>query len=301
MKIAVMTMVKNESIFLPIWGRHYGRNFGYENLFVIDNGSDDGGLEALPIHNKLRVTSDKFDDFIRAEFVNNMQNALIKYYDIVIFVDVDEIICVDPALNVSLNQYLEKNISPTLSPIGLNVIHNRDAGEKDLDLSLPLFSQRRFVQFDAQYCKPSITSHPVRWGPGFHGLVNEREHFDPNLFIFHLRAFDENLSMKRFETLSKTSLSENMHAKLPNPHFNFSPDKYKSTFFNPTSGFNLNNSDKFDFSSKVETLTYSIPSIKNNIKNVFGSKYNKKFVKKFRMEKSIHYVPDRFIGSIELS
>jgi len=37
-----MTMVFNERIFLPIWLAHYGVQFGYENLFIIDDGSNDG-------------------------------------------------------------------------------------------------------------------------------------------------------------------------------------------------------------------------------------------------------------------
>ncbi|WP_426959665.1 glycosyltransferase family 2 protein [Muricoccus radiodurans] len=41
MKIAAVLMQKNEADLLPIWVGYYGEQFGRENLFIHDNGSDD--------------------------------------------------------------------------------------------------------------------------------------------------------------------------------------------------------------------------------------------------------------------
>jgi hypothetical protein len=301
MKIAVLTMVKNEHVFLPIWLSHYTRHFGLENLFVIDNGSDDHCLDGLDIKNIFRVASDTFDDFVRAEFVSDIQNALIRYYDLVVFCDVDEILVVDPMLKVDLREYLNKISTPTVSPVGLNVIHNRSAGEKDLELSRPLFAQRKFVQFDAHYCKPIVTKSPVRWGAGFHELPGRPEFFDNNLFLFHLRAFDQNLTMSRFESIQKTRLSEEFKEKIGNSHFSFSPERCEAAFFGAVDGVRASDVAPFDFSSEVSALMYSNPSLSNRIKNIFGSRYNRRFVKKFKMPKTLHVVPDRFERAVELS
>jgi hypothetical protein len=41
-EVAAIAMVFNEPVFLPIWLAYYGVELGYENLFVIDDGSNDG-------------------------------------------------------------------------------------------------------------------------------------------------------------------------------------------------------------------------------------------------------------------
>ena len=62
MKIAVVTMVFNEREFLPIWLRHYGPQVGYENLFVIDDGSTDGSTNNECIINLIKKPHGVFDE-----------------------------------------------------------------------------------------------------------------------------------------------------------------------------------------------------------------------------------------------
>jgi glycosyltransferase involved in cell wall biosynthesis len=45
--VRCMLMQKNESELLPLWIRYHGELFGYQNLFVYDNGSDDRTQEIL--------------------------------------------------------------------------------------------------------------------------------------------------------------------------------------------------------------------------------------------------------------
>ena len=42
---AVVTMVHNESVFLPIWLRYYSRFFAPEDIYVLDNDSTDGSTD----------------------------------------------------------------------------------------------------------------------------------------------------------------------------------------------------------------------------------------------------------------
>ncbi|MBV8156265.1 MAG: hypothetical protein JO278_01335, partial [Dyella sp.] len=53
-KVAAFTMVYNESLNLPIWLRYYGSLLGRENLFVLDDGSDDRSTETLSC-NRIRL------------------------------------------------------------------------------------------------------------------------------------------------------------------------------------------------------------------------------------------------------
>jgi hypothetical protein len=53
MNIAIVTMVYNESVNLPIWIRYYRRAAPSATLFVVDHASDDGSTDHIPEVNKL--------------------------------------------------------------------------------------------------------------------------------------------------------------------------------------------------------------------------------------------------------
>ena len=46
-KIAIFMMQKNEKDLLPIFVAYYGHLFGYENIYIFDNGSDTYMLDEL--------------------------------------------------------------------------------------------------------------------------------------------------------------------------------------------------------------------------------------------------------------
>ena len=43
---AVVTIVHNEPVFLPIWLGYYSRFFAAEDIYVLDNESTDGSTDA---------------------------------------------------------------------------------------------------------------------------------------------------------------------------------------------------------------------------------------------------------------
>jgi hypothetical protein len=61
-KIAIITMVYNESFNLPIWIKHYRRTAPNANLFVVDHSSDDGSTDNLSGVNKIALPRDKLDE-----------------------------------------------------------------------------------------------------------------------------------------------------------------------------------------------------------------------------------------------
>lgn len=203
---AAITMVFNEPVLLPIWLNYYGSRLGHENLFVIDDGSNDTSIRKNNIVNLISRRRGYWDDRERAKTLSYFHEELLQYYDVVLYADADEFIVPDPNLDTPLKDYLISRDKQWINTIGLNVIHNRSR-EGPLDLTRPLFSQRAYVQFDQLYCKPTIARVPMRWKPGLH--FSERPpSYATDLFLFHLRAMDYDISRARIRTFNTVPLSE---------------------------------------------------------------------------------------------
>ena len=167
MQIAIMTMVYNESINLPIWLRHYTAHCPGAILFVVDHGSDDGSTANRMGANLIRLPRSPFDDGDRAEAMSHLQKALLKFYDVVIFTDCDEMLVADPRWHPSLPTFLNEVHGEVVAPVGLNVQHIPDV-DPPLDLTAPILGQRRHVEFGVAFCKPIVVRTPVTRAPGFH-------------------------------------------------------------------------------------------------------------------------------------
>jgi hypothetical protein len=192
MKIAAITMMYNEPDFLPVWVRHYARELGADNCFVIDHGSDDGSAKADGV-NFLRFPRSPQDNNARATLVSGIAGFLLGRYDAVIYSDVDEIVFADPRLYPSLKAFCAANPAKVISAHGFDVLYMRD--EAAYDPGLPVLRQRSWLRFAAAMCKPVIIRKPVTWAPGFHCTT------DPimlgDLYLFHLRHFDFGISSRR--------------------------------------------------------------------------------------------------------
>jgi Glycosyl transferase family 2 len=136
MHVAIVTMVYNERVNLPIWIRHYTRHCPGATLFVIDHGSDDGSSQGLSGVHLVPVPRTPFDDQTRTELVADFQHALLRLYDVVIYTDCDEMLVADPRLHASLASFLAGTNSDVIAPIGLNV-HHLLGFEPPIDLSAP--------------------------------------------------------------------------------------------------------------------------------------------------------------------
>ena len=216
-------MVYNERQFLPIWLHHYGSAIGYENLYIIDDGSTDGSTSDIRknLINKRRVALDEED---RAALISYFHEELLDYYDIVIYTDCDEIIAIDPALNVNLKKYLCSHDYEVKRVFAFEVLH-RVSAEPQLNFDQPLFKQRSFVRFQPWYCKTSISKSPIRWQSGFH-RSNKQSCIDANLLMFHLRSVDYNFSINRIAFLNDIEFSSNSLHNNHNFQFRMSAPEY---------------------------------------------------------------------------
>jgi hypothetical protein len=206
-KIAAFTTVYNDPTFLPIWLRYYGEALGgQQNLFVLDHGSDDGSTANLGLANKVRVPRDVFDEDQRCTFVSRFQASLLCYFDVVIFSDPDEILIADPEKFSGLGDFIKQRCDQFVTAIGVEVQHLPDS-EGEIDLTLPILSQRRHVRFAADYCKTLVSRIPLVWRPGFHSC-NYNPFIDRDLFLFHLKTIDRSLSLELLKRTRSYSWSE---------------------------------------------------------------------------------------------
>ncbi len=214
-RICVITMARNDEFFLNRWIRYYGEQLGEENLYIYLDGVDQpipaNAGKANVIHCE-RVA----EHVVKAEkrrlgFLSDMAAQLMSRYDIVIGVDADEFLVVDPKTGMSLSQYLSTiKIAPCVSGLGLDMGQHLDI-EPTLDYTKLFLEQRRFAYLSSRYTKPSVISKPVRWGSGFHRVKGHNFRIDPNLFLFHFGSVDMEMIRMRFQDKDRMATGREKH------------------------------------------------------------------------------------------
>ena len=200
--IAALTMVRNDDFFLRKWVEYYGGQLGKENLYIYYDGEDQAvadiceGTNAF-LHPKIGnqvVAAEKE----RLRFLSEKAAELFaKGYELVIGVDADEYIVVDPKLGQSLKEYLSnQDINISLSPLGLD-FGQKLGEEEDLSSERTFLSQRHYAQIGTRYTKPSIIATPCRWGSGFHRVKGHNFHIAKDLFLLHFGYADKKILEER--------------------------------------------------------------------------------------------------------
>jgi len=251
--IAIITMVYNESANLPIWLSHYRRMAPSANLFVIDHSSDDGSTEHLPGVNKIPLPRDELDERDRVSLVNSLQQGFLRYYDVVIYTDCDELIVPDPAKAATIEEHLLHRRYSYASPIGINIVHIVDA-EPPIDFTRPLLAQRRYGQFDAQMCKPIITRIPLRWQPGFHSC-NWPINVDDDLYLFHTKQIDKDHALRRQQLSRLFPWSSDAIAADHSVHHRYDDERLlRELFLDPTHDLRQQGVRAFAFGAEIARL-----------------------------------------------
>lgn len=202
-KIAAITMVRDDDFFLRKWVEYYGRELGKENLYILFDGEDQKVSEFCSgtntyIHKRL---SNKIveGERMRLDLLSDKAAELLKSgYDLVIGVDCDEFIVVDPDRNQTLAEFLsEQEIDVSISPLGIDVGQHLDK-ESEIDPSKNFLVQRRYGYLCARYTKSSVIVQPIRWDIGFHRVKGHNFHICPDLYLFHFGCLDMKRMRERF-------------------------------------------------------------------------------------------------------
>ena len=184
--LAVVTMVYDEAALLPVWLRHYGRQVGLANCFVLDHGSADGTTALAAVANLVRLPRSPLDEVRRAALVSGFCNDLLGRYDAVAYTDVDEMLVADPAAWPDLPAYARSRPNDVVTSFGMDVL--QVDGEPPLDLAVPVLRQRGWARPFSSLCKPTFVTRPVTWGMGFH--YADAPSRLGTLFLFHLAYAD---------------------------------------------------------------------------------------------------------------
>ena len=209
-------MVRNDDFYLRKWVEYYGRELGKENLWIYFDGTDQviapfcEGTNAF-LHEKIGnqvVAAEKG----RLRFLSERAASLLEQgYDLVIGVDADEFIVVDPKREMSLREYLSaQKIGVSLSALGLDF--GQKLGEEgDITENEPFLKQRHYAQIGTRYTKPSIVAKPCIWGSGFHRVKGHNFHIAKDLYLMHFGYFDKRRLEERFSDKDRLSQGWGKH------------------------------------------------------------------------------------------
>jgi hypothetical protein len=184
---AVLTIVHDEAIFLPIWLRYYSQFFSPEHIHVLDHQTTDGSTDGEGFV-RVPVAHDGVSHRWMVETVAEYQHELMESHDVVLTVDVDEIVAPDPGTG-TLGDYIDRLDEPFVNCLGYELIHLPDR-EPAIDLSRPILEQRHYWFANDGYDKPALAMEPMDWVPGFHGRADGGFHPDPDLRLIHLHRMD---------------------------------------------------------------------------------------------------------------
>lgn len=214
-KICALTMVRNDEFYLRKWVAYYGNELGMENLYVYLDGKDQEIPDWCPGVNVTAV--DKIPGQVveaekgRLDFLSSRAADLLKEYDLVIGVDADEFLIVDPRLGISLTEYLTKaDIDVSVSGLGVDV--GQHTGEEgDIRSDDTFLNQRHYARLSTRYTKPCVIAKPVRWGRGFHRIKGHNFHIGKDLYLFHFGYFDLGRIKARFDDPSRRAAGWTKH------------------------------------------------------------------------------------------
>jgi glycosyltransferase involved in cell wall biosynthesis len=103
-KINIFMMCKNENDIIKDWVDYHARIFGEKNLYIVDNGSDDGTLEILEKYKNINLYKNKCNFNKKSKIITNlMKNSSA---DIVFPLDADELIVYDDGKNICIEKTL---------------------------------------------------------------------------------------------------------------------------------------------------------------------------------------------------
>ncbi|KQW89795.1 hypothetical protein ASC94_18600 [Massilia sp. Root418] len=205
-RLAVMTQTFNEGEMLLYWERYYGKLVGYENLYVLNNGSTDGSCERLhPKTNVINMPTGPVDHEHFAQSQSHFQRFLLMRYDWVVKVDTDEFLVCEGDMAETLAALPGATYRPD---VAVEVLHDWKA-EPQFDFDQGVFAQRQhFIRGTDLLLRPIISRVPTTWTAGNHMAAEFSEPL-PGFYVVHLKYFDINFLYSKNDKWSRMDQTEN--------------------------------------------------------------------------------------------
>jgi hypothetical protein len=191
---AIITMVHDEPVFLPLFLRYYGRYFAAPDIYVLDNETTDGSTQRDGFV-RIPVERGAVDHAWMVETIRDLQHELLGRYDVVVVCDVDEFIAPTPEWG-TLGEYLDGFTEEWVNCLGYELLHDPEH-EPPLDLARPVLDQRGQWYINGGYDKAAVATVPMQWRPGFHGRSDFQMKPDPDLRLVHAHRMDYGLCLER--------------------------------------------------------------------------------------------------------
>jgi hypothetical protein len=202
---AVLTIVHNAAVFLPIWLSYYSQFFAAEDIYVLDHESTDDSTSG-PGFNRIPVVNDAVNHTWMASVLEEQQRKLFERYDVVLTTDIDEIVAPSPDTG-TLGEYIDRFDDEFVNCRGRELLHMKDR-EGPFDPGEPVLAQRRYWFANGGYDKPALAAVPTKWDPGLHRLSDGRFNQDPTLNLVHLHRMDYEICQARHRLRSRLRWSE---------------------------------------------------------------------------------------------
>lgn len=213
--LGVLTMAYQDYDLLDTWVRYYAAQVGRQHLYVLSHGGDPKHREIAAGATVINVPRDPSMHqlerkrwFIIAQFTN----GLLRYYNWMITGDVDEIVVLDPEVGHSLPDYLtryERRAPKSLSPFGIEIVHNPDIEPEALVPGETVLGKRRLFRLNANYAKPCVVRTDVQFTIGGHANNHQPRILDDHLYLMHLRFYDYDRSCARLT--GRATLRDNVY------------------------------------------------------------------------------------------
>lgn len=108
---------------------------------------------------------------------------------------------VDPAVSTDLPGYLSRfrprNRPKVITPFAIEMVHNPTLEPDPIVPEDPILAKRRIFRLNANYAKPCISRDAVTFAPGGHFANHDQLFLDPDLYLFHLRFIDYEMTRDR--------------------------------------------------------------------------------------------------------
>ena len=276
MKIAIITMVYNESFNLPIWVSHYSNQCPGCELFIIDHGSDMSVRETISGVNVLRLPRSEFDERRRAEMVSRLHSALLMEFDWVFYTDCDELIVSANHNTISESLAEEEDSVNSIVAVGMNIWHYLGV-ENEYNRDKRIVDQRKYATFEKYMCKPFAARVPISWIPGFH-TSNLPPCFGKGYYLIHIKYIDHEEAIGRLALTSSLEWGAETLERGWSSHQRIGADKLTEKFENIYSFIAMDSIDEFNFDDEVERFVKeSVKDSKGNYRS--DAKYKGKIVR----------------------
>lgn len=188
-RCAVFTTVKNESIFLPIWLKHYQQFFENEDIYVLDHQSTDGSTINLPVNVKTVTNEFVNDHDWLVKLAQDFQRELLTRYQCVIFAESDEILYpLGKPFSQAIDEFIQSD-DLYLTCQGYSLVQDIQ-NEIALQKGDVISEKRNYWYKDPAEDKTLISKIPLEWKWGFHSLRYRGNNYNVDWYIAHLHRFD---------------------------------------------------------------------------------------------------------------